>query len=79
MLQQSFLQKELSLGSITDDDYHLELFGHIRPDSAPILSGSGFMEKSVVDAGGISPNADATGRSVSSAADKSAKSNSIKK
>ena len=79
VLQQSFLQKELSLGSITDDDYHLELFGHIRPDSAPILSGSGFMEKSVVDAGGISPNADATGRSVSSAADKSAKSNSIKK
>ncbi len=79
VLQQSFLQKELSLGSITDDDYHLELFGHIRPDSAPILSGSGFMENSVVDAGGISPNADATGRSVSSAADKSAKSNSIKK
>lgn len=79
VLQQSFLQKELSLGSITDDDYHLELFGHIRPDSAPILSGTGFMEKSVVDAGGISPNADSTGRSVSSAADKSAKSNAVKK
>ncbi len=79
VLQQSFLQKELSLGSITDDDYHLELFGHIRPDEAPILSGTGFMEKSVVDAGGISPNADSTGRSVSSAADKSAKSNSVKK
>lgn len=79
VLQQSFLQKELSLGSITDDDYHLELFGHIRPDEAPILSGTGFMEKSVVDAGGISPNQDATGRSVSSSADKSAKSNSVKK
>ena len=80
VLQQSFLQKELSLGSIDDDDYHLELFGHIRPDSAPILSGTGFNDGgSVVDAGSISPNADATGRSVSSSADKSAKSNSVKK
>lgn len=79
VLQQSFLQKELSLGSITDDDYHLELFGHIRPDSAPILSGTGFMNKSVVDAGTVSANTDPTGRSVSSAADKSAKSNAVKK
>lgn len=80
VLQQSFLQKELSLGSITDDDYHLELFGHIRPDEAPILSGTGFAGAGgVIDAGGISPNQDATGRSVSSSADKSAKSNSVKK
>jgi len=80
VLQQSFLQKELSLGSITDDDYHLELFGHIRPDEAPILSGTGFAGAGgVIDAGGISPNSDSTGRSVSSAADKSAKSNAVKK
>lgn len=79
VLRQSRLLKELSLGTIDDDHYHLEMFGRIRPDSAPILSGTGFADKSVVDAGGISPNADPTGRSVSSAADKSAKSNSVKK
>lgn len=78
VLRQSRLLKELSLGTIDDDEYHLEMFGRIRPDSAPILSGTGFMDKSVVDAGGISPNNDPTGRSVSSAADKSAKSSAVK-
>ena len=79
VLRQARLLKDLSLGVIEDDEYHLEMFGRIRPDSAPILSGTGFMDKSVVEAGGISPNADPTGRSVSSAADKSAKSNGVKK
>lgn len=80
VLRQARLLKELSLGTITDDDYHLETFGRIRPDSAPLLSGTGFEASGgVVDAGGISPTQDATGRSVSSSADKSAKSNSVKK
>jgi hypothetical protein len=58
----------------------LEMYGRISPDSAPILSGTGFADAdSVVDAGGISPNNDPTGRSVSSAADKSVKSNAVKK
>ena len=80
VLRQARLLKDLSLGVIDDDEYHLEMFGRIRPDSAPILSGTGFDGGGgVVDAGGVSPNADPTGRSVSSAADKSAKSNSVKK
>jgi len=79
-LRQARLQKDLSLGIIDDDEYHLEMYGRIRPDSAPILSGTGFADAgSVVDAGGISPNNDPTGRSVSSAADKTAKSNAVKK
>jgi len=79
VLRQSRLLKELSLGTIDDDHYHLEMFGRIRPDSSPILSGTGFADKSVVDAGTVSANTDPTGRSVSSAADKSAKSNAVKK
>jgi len=80
VLRQARLLKDLSLGIIEDDDYHLEMFGRIRPDSAPILSGTGFADAgSVVDAGGISPNNDPTGRSVSSAADKTVKSNAVKK
>lgn len=79
-LRQARLQKDLSLGIIDDDEYHLEMYGRIRPDSAPILSGTGFADAgSVVDAGGISPNNDPTGRSVSSAADKTVKSNAVKK
>jgi hypothetical protein len=79
-LRQARLQKDLSLGVIDDDEYHLEMYGRIRPDSAPLLSGTGFADAgSVVDAGGISPNNDPTGRSVSSAADKSVKSNAVKK
>jgi len=80
VLRQARLLKDLSLGIIEDDEYHLEMYGRIRPDSAPILSGTGFADAgSVVDAGGISPNNDPTGRSVSSAADKTAKSNAVKK
>lgn len=79
-LRQARLLKDLSLGVIDDDEYHLEMYGRIRPDSAPMLSGTGFADKgSVVDAGGISPNNDPTGRSVSSAADKTVKSNTVKK
>jgi len=79
VLRQARLLKDLSLGVIEDDEYHLEMFGRIRPDSAPLLSGTGFDGGGgVVDAGGVSPNADPTGRSVSSAADKSAKSNGVK-
>jgi hypothetical protein len=37
------LKADLSLGIIDDDEYHLEMYGRIRPDSAPILTGTNFM------------------------------------
>lgn len=78
-MRQSRLMEALSLGAITDDEFHLWMFFRPRPPSAPMLSGTNFREmgKSPVDAGGISPNSDPLGRSVSSSADKSAKSNGV--
>jgi len=42
-MRQSRLQKDLSLGIITDDDYHIQMYNQIRPDAAPELSGTGFL------------------------------------
>lgn len=42
--RQNRLLRDLSYGVIDDDEYHLEMYGRIRPDSAPILSGTGFMD-----------------------------------
>lgn len=56
----------LSHGVITDDEFHLQMFGRFRPDSAPELSGTGFYEGSAqVDTGDVTPNGDPLGRSVS--------------
>ena len=33
---------DLSEGIIDDDEYHLRMYGRIRPDSSPILSGTKF-------------------------------------
>lgn len=43
LLKQQRLQKDLSLGLISDDDYHLEMYGRLRPDDAPELSGTNFL------------------------------------
>lgn len=79
-MRQARLLENLSLGLITDDDYHIQMFGTIGSDSAPLLSGTGFMAKTAgVDANNVSPNADPLGRSITSPDSKSSKSNTIKK
>ena len=61
----SRLREDLSLGILTDDEYHLEMYGRMRPDSAPELSGTGFMNKGSGQEGlEISPNSDPLGRSL---------------
>lgn len=74
----------LSEGIIDDDEYHLAMFGRIRPDSAPILSGTKFYN---APAGGTAVGADpASGsgnnnpvtRSVTKSTDKAVKSNAVK-
>lgn len=70
------LQMELSLGTITDDEYHLQNFNRLRPEGAPELSGTGFMQKASVqvEADKVSPNGDPMGRSLAPEGSASAKS-----
>lgn len=76
------LRQELSLGTITDIEYHMELFGRPPPDGAPELSGTNFLSPS--DAAGdvnpedVSVNGDSLGRDLASPGGKSAGSNATK-
>ena len=78
-MKQSRLLELLDLGIISDDEFHMEMLYRPRPPDSPELSGTGFRAaaKSTIDAGGISPNSDPLGRSVSSSSDKSARSNGV--
>lgn len=79
IIKQQRLLQDLSLGLITDDEYHIEMHNRIRPDAAPELSGTGFFEQAETSAEDVSPNSDPLGRSVTPKGSKTAKSNSIKK
>jgi hypothetical protein len=76
------LKQDLSLGLITDIEYHMEMYGRPPPAGAPQLSGTGFMEAQAqaanVDTQNISPNDDSLGRSLAPEGGKSAKSNAVK-
>lgn len=57
-MRQTRLLRDLSLGVIDDDEYHLQMYGRIRPDSAPELSGTGFMDATDAEpSDGSQPNA----------------------
>lgn len=60
------LKEDLSLGIISDDEYHLEMYGRIRPDSAPELSGTGFLNQTQIGVNEeqVTPNSDPLGRSL---------------
>jgi len=75
------LKEDLSLGIITDDEYHLEMYGRLRPDNAPELSGTNFMQTSgtSVDPNGVTPNTDPLGRSIAPPGSKSARSKTVQK
>lgn len=76
------LRVELSLGTITDIEYHMELFGRPPPATAPVLSGTGFLDASAANDNAkdtqISPNDDSLGRSMAAPGGKSARSNATK-
>jgi hypothetical protein len=80
-LRSSRLRQDLSDGLIEDDEYHLEVYGRIRPENSPELSGTGFMSTPslAVDATKVSPNSDPLGKSVSSKSDNLAKRGSNNK
>jgi hypothetical protein len=65
VMRQSRLLEALSLGLITDEEFHIQMYGRFPPESAPLLSGTGFREKSeAVDPSGASPNSDPLGRAI---------------
>jgi len=75
------LKEDLSLGVISDDEYHLEMYNRIRPDDAPELSGTGFMQSQNigVDENNVTPNADPMGRSLTPKGSASAKGSDVTK
>ena len=81
VMKQARLQSDLSLGVLTDDEYHIAMYSRPRPDSAPLLSGTGFLNAAPagVDAGKVSPNSDPLGRSISTPGSKSARSSTVNK
>lgn len=80
-MRSSRLKEDLSLGIISDDEYHLEMYGRIRPDEAPELSGTNFLQQKSLDFNHeeISPNQDALGRGLAPKKSKAARSDSVKK
>lgn len=78
-MRASRLKQELSLGIITDDEYHMQMYGRPRPDSAPELSGTGFLEqqKIGVDETQVTPNSDPLGRSLNPDGSQGANSNEV--
>ena len=77
-LKESRMTKALSLGLITDDEYHMEMFNRPAPPGVPKLSGTNFENPgSTVDAGSVSPNSDPLGRSVTSGDNAAARSNGV--
>jgi len=82
-MRQSRWEQALSRGYCTDDEFHIEVFGRPRPDSAPELSGSNFLNPqpaASVDVEGISPNGDPLGRGMApEGGTKVARSNGVNK
>jgi hypothetical protein len=44
-IRQGRLLEQLSLGLITDDEYHIQMFGRIRPDEVEEMSGTRFLSQ----------------------------------
>lgn len=65
VLQATRLQTDLSLGIITDEEYHLIVHGRLPPPSAPLLSGTGFANQGAeVRTNDVSPNQGGLDRSL---------------
>jgi hypothetical protein len=81
VMKASRLRQDLSDGIISDDEYHLEMYGRIRPDTAPELSGTDFMSSGGVemDEKDVSPNSDPLGRGLAPKGGKAARSSNVTK
>jgi hypothetical protein len=74
------LKEDLSLGLISDLEYHLQVYHRLPPEGAPELSGTGFMQAAAGAgrADEVTPNSDPLGRSLAPEGSKMAKSNQVK-
>jgi hypothetical protein len=76
VMKSSRLKDDLSLGLISDSEYHMQMHGRPAPANAPELSGTGFNNTGPqADVSAISPNADPMGQSITPQNAKSARSN----
>lgn len=77
------LKEDLSLGLITDEEYHLKMYNRLPPQGSKPLSGTGFFNpapsNAVGDAASNSSNKDPSNSAVTPEGSKSAKSNGVKK
>jgi hypothetical protein len=67
MLQARLLQ-DLSRGLISDHEYHMQMYQRPKPEAAPELSGTNFLnpvDTTQIDAEDASPNGDSLGRDLS--------------
>jgi hypothetical protein len=76
--KQARLLELLSLGIISDTQFHVEMFGTLPPAGTAQLSGTNFNSKKV-DTSDVSSNSDPLGRSLVPEGSNNAKSNSVKK
>lgn len=77
-MRQARLLDALSHGVITDDEFHMEMYGRIRPDAAPELAGTGFMNGPTAGrASEVTPNSDPLGRSLAPEGSDQANSNGV--
>jgi hypothetical protein len=79
-MKASRLKQDLSLGVITDLEYHMQMYNRPPPAGYKKLSGTNFLDQQTVDvqADKISPNDDPNGRGQVSEGGKNAKSNRTK-
>lgn len=80
VMRQGRLLDVLSLGLITDEEFHIEMFGRLPPDGAPPLSGTNFRTPAETpDTSGVSPNSDPQGRALSAPGSAGARSNQTRR
>lgn len=82
-MKQSRWEGALSRGYVSDEEFHINVFGRPRPQTSPELSGTNFMAPSdaaSVDVEGVTPNSDPLGRSLApEGGSKAARSKEVKK
>lgn len=80
--RQARLLKDLSLGIITDVEYHLQMYKRLPPKGAPLLSGTNFLDANAqIDSSSNTPQKDqpdSRQRAATKKADSGAKSNAVK-
>lgn len=74
VMKQDRWTKALSYGLVTDDEFHIEIYGRPRPDNVEEMMGTRFYMGTEEEMATPSPNADPLGRSITPKGSKSARS-----